>query len=107
MIGRKQEINLQFQEILDGALLVLSFYIAHTCGIAASSWFHFAYEIPDFNQFRWVLFVLMPFGPIILEMQGYYNHVLQKDGVAVAAATGPGGVVAGAFDRGLLVLSSA
>ena len=29
MIGRKQELNLQFQQILDGALLVLAFWAAH------------------------------------------------------------------------------
>jgi len=95
MIGRKQELNLQFQQIFDGALLVIAFWAAHVIRTSLSllavwtdrtlhtpftHWLaYFFYEIPDFNEFRWVLFVLMPFGPIILEMQGFYFHVFQKD----------------------------
>src|SRR5664279_1688115 len=78
MLGRKQELNLQFQQIVDGVLLVISFWIAHFLRYYATDWFELKFEIPKFDEFRWVLFVLMPFGPIILEMQGYYNHVLQK-----------------------------
>jgi exopolysaccharide biosynthesis polyprenyl glycosylphosphotransferase len=78
MIGRKQEFNLQFQQIVDGALLILAFWGAHVIRSSLSVWFDAVWEIPNFNQFRWVLFVLMPFGPIILEMQGFYSHVLQK-----------------------------
>jgi exopolysaccharide biosynthesis polyprenyl glycosylphosphotransferase len=94
MIGRKQELNLQFQQILDGALLVVAFWAAHvirtslffgavwvdgTLNNGFSHWLaYFFSEIPNFNEFRWVLFVLMFFGPIILEMQGFYFHVLQK-----------------------------
>ncbi len=78
MIGRKQELNLQFQQIIDGIGLVAAFWGAHVVRAGMSRWFA-AIEIPDFNQFRWVLFVLMPFGPIVLEMQGFYHNVLQKD----------------------------
>src|ERR1700677_1059473 len=79
MIGRKQELNLQFQQILDGGLLILSFWLAHIIRSSISLWFPAVYVIPDFNDFKWVLFILMPFGPIVLEMQGFYSHILQKD----------------------------
>jgi len=72
MIGRKQEINLQFQQIVDGALLVLAFWGAHVLR------FSLAGQIPEFDSFRWMLFVIMPFGPILLELQGFYTHPLQK-----------------------------
>src|SRR5581483_897311 len=78
MIGRKQELNLQFQQIADGALLVFAFWIAHILRYYATWWLGLDRPIASFNEFRWVLFVLMPFGPIVLEMQGYYNHILQK-----------------------------
>src|SRR5207302_11296388 len=39
MTGRKQELNLQFQEILDGALLVLAFWAAHVLRFYATRWF--------------------------------------------------------------------
>jgi len=79
MIGRKQELNLQFQQILDGGLLILSFWLAHIIRSSISLWFPAVYVIPNFNDFKWVLFILMPFGPIVLEMQGFYSHILQKD----------------------------
>ena len=30
MLGRKQELNLQFLQITDGLLMVLAFWLAHT-----------------------------------------------------------------------------
>ena len=95
MIGRKQELNLQFQQILDGALLVFAFWGAHVIRSSVSLWIDALYEIPDFDQFRWVLFVLMPFGPIVLEMHGFYNHVLQKTVLRSAVQLGRSGVVLG------------
>lgn len=78
MTGRKQELNLQFQEITDGVLLVLMFWGSYLLRYFATDWFSLSQPIGSFDEFRWVLFLLMPFGPIILEMQGYYNHILQK-----------------------------
>jgi exopolysaccharide biosynthesis polyprenyl glycosylphosphotransferase len=79
MIGRKQELNLQFQQILDGFLLVFAFWSAFIIRVFLPRWFDSVPEIPNFNEFRWVLFILLPFGPIILEMHGFYSHILQKD----------------------------
>ncbi len=77
MLGRKQELNLQFHQIVDGAILVLAFWAAHVVRSLGIEWFGWEH-IASFNEFRWVLFLLMPFGPIILEMQDFYTHVLQK-----------------------------
>ena len=95
MIGRKQELNLQFQQILDGALLVFAFWAAYVIRVSLPRWFDAIYKIPDFNEFRWVLFILMPLGPIILEMQGFYNHVLQKNVLKSTAQLGRAGLVLG------------
>src|SRR2546421_9847368 len=78
MLGRKQELNLQFQQVVDGILLVFAFWVAHTLRYFGTEWFNLEKPIAGFDKFRWVLFVLLPFGPIILEMQGYYDHLLQK-----------------------------
>ena len=78
MTGRRQTLLLQFQQIIDGALLVIMFWAAFVLRFHATQWFSLEKSIPEFSAFRWVLFVLMAFGPIILEMQGYYQHVLQK-----------------------------
>lgn len=78
MLGRRQELNLQFQEIIDGALLVVSFWIAYVIRHTGADTFFFDKPIPPFADFRWMLFIIMPFGPIFLELQGFYNHPLQK-----------------------------
>ena len=63
---------------MDGALLVLTFWGAHVLRFYATEWFSLEKAIQPFGEFRWVLFLLMPFGPIILEGQGFYHHILQK-----------------------------
>src|SRR5438067_4644720 len=78
MSGRKQELNLQFQEILDGTLLVLAFWLAHVLRFYATEWFSLEKSIAQFSEFRWVLWLLMPLGPLILEAQGFYKHILGK-----------------------------
>ncbi len=78
MLGRKQELNLQFLQILDGLLMVISFWIAHTLRFFGANAFVFDRPIGPFRDFQWLLFVILPFGPLLLELQGFYSHPLQK-----------------------------
>jgi exopolysaccharide biosynthesis polyprenyl glycosylphosphotransferase len=78
MLGRKQEFNRQLQQILDGLLMVIAFWGAHTIRYLGYNWFPFDRPIGPFKEFQWLLFVIMPFGPIILELQGFYSHPLHK-----------------------------
>ena len=78
MLGRKQELNLQFLQIVDGLLMVVTFWVAHTVRYVGADWFIFDKPIAPFSAFQWLLFVILPFGPIILELQGFYNHPFQK-----------------------------
>jgi exopolysaccharide biosynthesis polyprenyl glycosylphosphotransferase len=78
MLGRRQELNLQFLQILDGLLLAFAFWFAHTFRFIGSQWFVFDYPIGPFKDFQWLLFVILPFGPLLLEMQGFYTPGLEK-----------------------------
>lgn len=79
MLGRKQELNLQFLQILDGFLMVVAFWVAHQLRYFGGDFFLFGNKpIGPFSEFQWLLFVILPFGPIILELQGFYTHPLQK-----------------------------
>ncbi len=78
MIGRKQELNLQFQQIVDGLLLVIAFWGAHTLRFLGAGFFVFDKHIGPFRDFQWLLFVILPAGPFLLEAQGFYSHPLQK-----------------------------
>lgn len=98
MLGRKQELNLQFQQITDGFLLSVAFWVAHTLRFVGAQWEIFNQPIGPFRDFQWLLFVIMPFGPIILEMQGFYQHPLQKTFTRSLQQIGRG-----AFWLGLLI----
>ncbi len=78
MLGRKQELNLQFLQIVDGLLLILSFWAAHTLRFFGWDIFVFDKPIGPFREFQWLLFVILPFGPILLELQGFYVNPIQK-----------------------------
>ena len=78
MLGRKQELNLQFLQIADGLLMVVSFWVAHSLRAIGSGLPMFQDPIGPFSEFQWLLFVILPFGPILLELQGFYAHPVQK-----------------------------
>ena len=80
---------------MDGGILILCFWLAHIIRTSISLWFPEVYDIPNFNDFRWVLWFLMPFGPIVLEMQGFYNHVLQKKVIKSTVQLGRAAVLLG------------
>jgi exopolysaccharide biosynthesis polyprenyl glycosylphosphotransferase len=79
MLGRRQEINLQLNQLLDCGLLALSIWIAHwlRSGPVQSIWPNL-YPIPAFGRFWWLVAVIAPFTPIILESRGFYDDILRK-----------------------------
>ena len=78
MIGRRQELNLQFLQIVDALLLAVAFWAAHTIRYLGPVWGIFDGYIDDFRSFQWILIVLVPFGPLTLENYGFYEHPSRK-----------------------------
>ena len=78
MIGRRQELNLQFLQIIDALLLAVAFWAAHTIRYLGPVWGIFDGYIDDFRSFQWILIVLVPFGPLTLENYGFYEHPSRK-----------------------------
>lgn len=91
MLGRKQEINLQLSQILDSCLLVVAFYVSHwiagTMRLQLYPWllgpvppagFEGGSTIPAFRDIFWMMAIIVPFTPIVLEFQGYYESPLLK-----------------------------
>jgi exopolysaccharide biosynthesis polyprenyl glycosylphosphotransferase len=79
MLGRRQEINLQLNQLADFMILAVSLRSAH--GLRAVLWpklFPGIEDVPPFAEFFWVLAVVAPFTPLILESRGFYNNVLNK-----------------------------
>jgi exopolysaccharide biosynthesis polyprenyl glycosylphosphotransferase len=76
----------------------VAFWLAHTLRFVGGESFVFGKPIGPFSTFQWLLFVIMPFGPIILEMQGFYAHPLEKTMARSLQQLGRG-----AFWLGLLI----
>jgi exopolysaccharide biosynthesis polyprenyl glycosylphosphotransferase len=78
MLGRRQKLNLQFLQIVDAFLLVAAFWTAHWLRFQGPEFGLFEIHIPPFTEFQWLLFVLIPLGPICLHAQGFYEHPERK-----------------------------
>jgi len=88
MSGRKQEFNLQLFQILDGLLLCFALFAAYILRVVCSRWLPI-YEIGPFSSSQWMVFIILPFGPILLELQGFYGYPLQKSvGASLRQMTG-------------------
>ena len=76
-LGRRQQFNLQLSQLIDAALLVLSLWLGHLLRQYLGERFPFIPEIDSFNMFLW-LTLTMPFGPLLLDLNGFYKFPLQK-----------------------------
>ena len=78
MLGRKQELNLQFLQIVDGLLMGVAFWLGHFLRAFGAGIPFFEEPIGPFREFQWLLLVIVPGGPFLLELQGFYAHPVQK-----------------------------
>src|SRR5947209_20576988 len=78
MITRRQEINTQLQQIFDGILLGLTLLGTHTLRHYSTHWFNLVESVDPFSNYHWLIVVVVAFGPILLELQGFYQSPLTK-----------------------------
>ncbi len=78
MLGRRQEFNLQLHQLIDSVLLFVAFVVSHSLRWHATDWLEVTLPIRPFHEFLWVIAIVVPFTPVLLEMHGFYNHPLQK-----------------------------
>ena len=77
MIARKEEISLQLNQVIDALLLGGVFWLCHFLSSRRLVDVD-ALEVPGLSHFLWMLAVIIPFGPFLLELQGFYNYQLEK-----------------------------
>ena len=75
---RRREILLKLTQTFDGLMLGLIFWATHGLRFVLGEHFTALQPIPEFDRFLWLLAVIIPFSPIVLEYQGFYNHPLRK-----------------------------
>ena len=76
---QQQALNNQLQQFVDAFLLLVAFWGAYVLRAAATAWLNLDSQIPPFSEHLWMILVIMPFGPLMLEVQGFYQHPLQKN----------------------------
>jgi exopolysaccharide biosynthesis polyprenyl glycosylphosphotransferase len=79
MLGRRQEINLQLTQLLDSALLIFCLWLAHflRSTIIPPFWPGLV-EIPPVEKLYWIMAVVGPFTPLVLEARGFYSNLYHK-----------------------------
>src|SRR5438067_4903582 len=78
MLARRQEINTQLQVLIDGFLLAVSLWVAWVLRYYSTTWFNLRDTVDPFHNYHWLFIVIMPFGPILLDLQGFYQSPLNK-----------------------------
>src|SRR5205823_14962811 len=78
MLARRQELNTQLQVLIDGFLLAVSLWVAWVLRYYSTSWFALKDTVDPFHNYHWLFIVIMPFGPILLDLQGFYQSPFSK-----------------------------
>lgn len=77
MLRSQRLIRTQVHKLLDAGLFTLGFWLAHAL---RSHWrieiFGGSAEIKAFEEYVWLMLVIFPLAPLILELQGYYARSL-------------------------------
>lgn len=79
MLGRKEELSLQLNQILDSFLIAFALWFSHWLRFNGTEWWDLR-PIAPFGDFLWVMAIVVPFTPLILEFQSFYAQPLQKSG---------------------------
>jgi len=78
MLGRDQQLRTQIHQMLDAVLFALAFWLAHLCRSTWPTgffWWHWE-PIDSFDSFKWLLLLIIPGAPLVLESQGFYQRPL-------------------------------
>jgi exopolysaccharide biosynthesis polyprenyl glycosylphosphotransferase len=78
MLARRQELNTQLQVLIDAFLLALSLWAAYALRYYSTFWFNLSNTVDPQSNYAWLLIPIMAFGPILLDLQGFYQSPLNK-----------------------------
>jgi exopolysaccharide biosynthesis polyprenyl glycosylphosphotransferase len=78
MLARRQELNTQLQVFIDAFLLAFALWAAYALRYYATFWFDLSRTVDPQRNYAWLLVVIMPFGPILLDLQGFYQSPVNK-----------------------------
>jgi exopolysaccharide biosynthesis polyprenyl glycosylphosphotransferase len=74
MLQRQQQLITQFHRIIDAGLCALGFWLAHWMRDEDLFRFWDRPEIHPFGHYAWFLAIIVPFAPLFLQLQGFYDR---------------------------------
>jgi exopolysaccharide biosynthesis polyprenyl glycosylphosphotransferase len=78
MLARRQELSTQIQQLIDSFVFAFSLLAAHTLRLYSTTWFNLRQGIDPFGNYSWLLIVVMLFGPVLLDLQGFYGSPIDN-----------------------------
>src|SRR5262249_13722651 len=78
MLTRRQELNTQLQQLIDAFLLAFSLWAGYALRYYSTFCFDLSKSVDPLRNYHWLLIVIMPFGPVLLDLQGFYESPLNK-----------------------------
>lgn len=78
MLARKQELNTQILQVVDAALLALAMLMAYSLRLHSTISTAISEQVDPLPNYYWLLIVVMLFGPILLELQGFYQSPINR-----------------------------
>jgi exopolysaccharide biosynthesis polyprenyl glycosylphosphotransferase len=81
ILGRREEINLQLNQLIDAAILVACLYLAYAFRQFLGTQIRSLEPMESISAYIWLVVLIMPFGPLLLDLQGFYSVSLQKTAV--------------------------
>lgn len=77
-MNRKQEISKDLSLVIDGLLLGVCLWFCYLLRISDWIRFDLLTEIPPFSHSYWMLAVIIPGTPLLLDLHGFYDHPLSQ-----------------------------
>jgi exopolysaccharide biosynthesis polyprenyl glycosylphosphotransferase len=77
-MNRKQEISKDLPMIFDGVILCLCLWGCYQVRVWEVIQLGQLGTIPEFSQHYWMLGLIIPLGPLLLDLQGYYEYPLSQ-----------------------------
>ena len=78
IVNRKQEISKDVSLIIDGVLLGACLWICYLLRSSGIIRLDVLSEIPSFSHAYWMLALIIPLTPLLLDLQGFYDNPLSQ-----------------------------
>lgn len=75
MLRKRQELRIQAHQLMDALLLAAALYLAYQLREALGEYLILK-RLHPFSNYVWLYLILLPFGPYLLEINGFYSEPL-------------------------------